>query len=187
MFSHTLQQSSVVRSVSTPRSPGSTAPGPPAACSSSLPESSALMLLGPRRVRPQVIDSSLDKQRGRSYLRRARPVESELALRHALRSKLDVGPEHPYLPFQYSRMPRLNTPPEWEVWCLLDLDCNLVVDGGNVSLWSSDPVWRSFILGSAHERFLNMALHVSRLVAAVVERLLLLPTRSCGSSPGGCA
>jgi hypothetical protein len=74
-------------SVSTPRSTGSTAPGPgpPAASSSSLLESSALMLRGPRRVRPRVIGSSLDTQRGRSYLRRARPVESELALRHAPR------------------------------------------------------------------------------------------------------
>ena len=101
MFGHTPPQSAIVRSVSTPRSPGSTAPGPVplAARSSSLPESSALKLRGPRRVRPQVIDSSLDTQRGRSYLRRKRPVESELALRHAPCSRLDVGPEPPYLPF----------------------------------------------------------------------------------------
>ena len=64
-------------------------------------------------------------------------------------SQTDVGPEPPYLPFQHSRMPRLNTPPEWEVWCLLDLDRHLVIDGDNVPLRPSDPVWRSFILGSA--------------------------------------
>ena len=67
-------------------------------------------------------------------------------------------------------MPRLNTPPEWEVWCLLDLDRHLVIDGDNVPLRPSDPVWRSFILGSAHERFLDLALHLPRPVAVVVER-----------------
>ena len=99
MFGHTPPQSAVVRSVSTLRSLGSTAPGPNplAARSSSLPKSCALMVRGPRRVWPQVIDSSLDTQRGRSYLRRARPVESELALHHALCLRViivtDVGPD----------------------------------------------------------------------------------------------
>ena len=43
----------------------------------------------------------------RVRVRRARPVESELALR-PLCSRLDVGPEPPYLPVQPSRMPRSN-------------------------------------------------------------------------------
>ena len=108
MFGHTPPQSesAVVRSVSTPRSPGLTAPGPQS--------TGGPLLLAPRVVRVDAPRAAARpppshrlEQRGRSYLRR--PVESELALRHALCPRLDVGPEPPYLPFQHSRMPRLNT------------------------------------------------------------------------------
>jgi hypothetical protein len=71
MSAHTLSQSTSALSRMT--APG---PDPPAARSSSLPESSAAMLRGPRRVRLRVMDSSLDTLHGRLYLRRVRPVAS---------------------------------------------------------------------------------------------------------------